>query len=162
MPRPFGQAHGEAEMGYLAAVATVGALLLASGPLTITGLIVPIVVDAFDGPTQLRRAHIVKEVGEISPTLTDLNSTASVIIPIAVFGIGAALNHLGPDVVCSPLGMLAVALGLLGAAVFVIAFHGEAYTMLPIRSSTRHARVKVEVVKSIVNVSPLAKVTSEP
>ncbi len=83
------------------------------GPTAVAWFIVSIIVNSIERAIQWARPHIFVKVPEVVPPLADLDSTASVSVPIMVVSMVASANH------CVPQGVLA----RLSAHIFVLMRH---------------------------------------
>ena len=73
-------------------------MFFSRGPLAISRLVVPLVVNAFDGKVLVRfAAHVRQEVRKrVSPSLADFNSASTPIFILRIFGIQAPGFHVLP------------------------------------------------------------------
>lgn len=101
--------------GVLVEVALVGALLLLGCPPAVSWLVIAVAVRALYGHVGGSVAHIRKEVGEVLPSVANLNASPAIRPVIVVVRVCASLFHVGPTLVRAPI--------VLGSTVFHLGHH---------------------------------------
>ena len=85
----------------LVARAAITYLLFAGGPAAISRLVTPVIIwISVDRLSGWPLSHIGEEMFKSLPSFADLDSAASVVIKILVFGITASFAHRSPASVC--------------------------------------------------------------
>lgn len=94
----------------------IAALLLLSGPATVTGFVVAIIVNTLDCPTRGSGAHVLdKCCDRLTPAIANLNAPRSIPLVVRVVGLIAAISHLLPDPI-----QLVVTLSVNHTALFIL------------------------------------------
>jgi hypothetical protein len=86
-------------ISFIPVVASIELLLTSSCPTTIAGLVMAVIIDPIK--TQILRpvSHIIVEIIKSEPSVTNINSSASIVFVMRILRAIAALNHPMPSVV---------------------------------------------------------------
>jgi hypothetical protein len=103
-PAPFHQARLSPTGGQKDVPGVVLLLLNRRRPTTIPGLVMPVIVDAVDARPGRPIAHVSEEVGEIHPTVADLDPAATVAGILGIIGIEASPLHVHPNDISTSTG----------------------------------------------------------
>ena len=86
-------------------LATVVSLFVPSSPTAVAGLVIPAWVNAVDGQSCRGLAHVGKEIDEVEPPTAYDDAHASVILPAFMVRIGAAADHIRPNIIRESLAL---------------------------------------------------------
>lgn len=81
--------------------ATIESLFASGCPSAISRLVIPIDINAVDGRTSRSFSHVIKEVLELHPSLTERNTAPTVILKSAQRWIKTPITHVIPRSICS-------------------------------------------------------------